>query len=62
MPAWLQAFAEHNPVTVTVDTLRGLFNGTPLGNEGWEALAWAVGVIAVFLPLSVLKFRRVAHR
>jgi ABC transporter DrrB family efflux protein len=58
MPDWLQAFAEHNPVSVTVDTLRALFNGTDLGTAGWQSLGWALGVIAVFLPLSVLRFRR----
>ncbi len=57
MPSWLRAFAEHNPVTVTVNTLRAFFDGTPLGSDGWQALAWGVGVIVVFLPLAVRKFR-----
>jgi ABC transporter DrrB family efflux protein len=60
MPSWLQVFADHNPVTVTVNTLRALFNGTALGDAGWQALAWAIGVIVVFAPLAVLKFRRAA--
>jgi hypothetical protein len=42
----------------TVDTLRALFNGTDLGTVGWQSLGWALAVIAVFLPLSVLRFRR----
>jgi ABC transporter DrrB family efflux protein len=58
MPGWLRAFAEHNPVSVTVNMLRGFFNGTDIGTNGWQSLAWAFGVIAVFLPLAVLKFRR----
>lgn len=58
MPDWLQAFAEHNPVTVTVNTLRALFNGTDLGTLGWQSLGWTLGVIAVFLPLAVRKFQR----
>jgi ABC transporter DrrB family efflux protein len=62
MPSWLRAFADHNPVTVTVNTLRAFFNGTGLGSDGWQALAWGVGVIAVFLPLAVLKFGRAASR
>jgi ABC-2 type transport system permease protein/oleandomycin transport system permease protein len=58
MPSWLRAFAEHNPVSVTVDTLRALFNGTSVGSAGWQVVAWMVGLIVVFLPLSVAKFRR----
>jgi ABC transporter DrrB family efflux protein len=58
MPGWLRAFAEHNPVSVTVDTLRALFNGTAVGSAGWQVAAWMIGLIAVFLPLSVAKFRR----
>ncbi|HEY0485582.1 MAG TPA: ABC transporter permease [Mycobacteriales bacterium] len=58
MPGWLRAFVEVNPVTVTVNTLRALFGGTPAGSAGWQMAAWMAGLIAVFLPLSVLKFRR----
>jgi ABC-2 type transport system permease protein/oleandomycin transport system permease protein len=58
MPSWLRAFAEHNPVSVTVDTLRALFNGTSVGSAGWQVAAWMIGLTAVFLPLSVAKFRR----
>src|ERR671923_1205228 len=38
MPSWLQAFAKHNPVTVTVNTLRAFFDGTAPGSDGWQAL------------------------
>jgi ABC transporter DrrB family efflux protein len=62
MPGWLRAFAEHNPVSVTVNTMRAFFDGTSLGSDGWQALAWGVGVIVVFLPLAVLKFGRAASR
>lgn len=62
MPGWLRGFAEHNPVSVTVNTLRGFFNGTEIGSDGWQSLGWAIAVIAVFLPLSVLKFNRAAAR
>jgi ABC-2 type transport system permease protein/oleandomycin transport system permease protein len=62
MPAWLRAFAEHNPVTVTVNALRALFDGTPVGTNVWQSLAWSFGVMALFLPLSVRKFRRASRR
>jgi ABC-2 type transport system permease protein/oleandomycin transport system permease protein len=62
MPSWLKAFAEVNPVTITVDALRGWFDGTPVGNDGWYALAWCLGVLAVFVPLAVWKFRKASTK
>jgi ABC-2 type transport system permease protein/oleandomycin transport system permease protein len=58
MPGWLQVFVEHNPVTVVVESLRALFNGTAIGSAAWQTMAWIVGLFVVFLPLSVAKFRR----
>ncbi|HWH25701.1 MAG TPA: ABC transporter permease [Pseudolysinimonas sp.] len=46
MPAWLQAFAQYQPFTTFIETVRSLLLGTPLGNNGWLALGWVV-VIAV---------------
>jgi ABC-2 type transport system permease protein len=62
MPSALQAFANVNPFTITVDAMRSLFLGTPAGNSVWEAVAWSVGLIVVFAPLAVLKYRRVSAR
>jgi ABC transporter DrrB family efflux protein len=59
MPDWLQAFAEVNPFTIVVDAMRALFIGAPAGNSIWGAVAWSVGLIAVFAPLSVRRYRRV---
>jgi ABC transporter DrrB family efflux protein len=60
MPDWLQAFAEVNPFTVTVDAMRALWLGAPAGNNIWGALAWTFGFIVVFAPLAVARYRRVA--
>jgi ABC transporter DrrB family efflux protein len=60
MPSWLQAFAEVNPFTVTVDAMRALWLGAPAGNNIWGALAWTLGIIVVFAPLAVARYRRVA--
>jgi ABC-2 type transport system permease protein/oleandomycin transport system permease protein len=60
MPDWLQAFAKVNPFTVTVDAMRALWLGAPAGNSIWQALAWTVAFIAVFAPLAVMRYRRVA--
>jgi ABC transporter DrrB family efflux protein len=59
MPSWLQKFAEVNPFTIVVDAMRALFIGAPAGNAVWGAVAWSVGLIAVFAPLSVRRYRRV---
>jgi ABC-2 type transport system permease protein/oleandomycin transport system permease protein len=60
MPAPLEAFAEVNPFTVVVDAVRSLFLGTPAGNSIWLAVVWSLGLIAVFAPLAVRRYRRAA--
>src|SRR3954454_13846349 len=62
MPSGLQAFAEENPFTITVDAMRALSLGPPAGNSVSEATAWSIGLIVVFAPLAVLKYRRVSAR
>ena len=57
MPTWLQGFAEHQPITPVIETLRGLLLDTPTG-EAWTALAWCAGILAVSLAASGALFRR----
>ncbi|MGI8660872.1 MAG: ABC transporter permease [Thermoleophilaceae bacterium] len=57
-PAALEAFAAVNPFTITVDAMRALFLGAPAGNNIWGAVAWSVGLILVFAPLAVRRYRR----
>jgi ABC transporter DrrB family efflux protein len=57
MPGWMQAYAEHSPITVTVNTLRAWFNGQPASSQAGQALAWCIGVLVVFLPLAVRKYQ-----
>src|SRR5512132_2552326 len=66
MPGWMQAVAEHQPVTVMVDAVRVLTQGPAaeamLGHgAGWyvvRALAWSAAILAVFVPLAVARYRR----
>jgi ABC-2 type transport system permease protein/oleandomycin transport system permease protein len=58
MPDWLQAFAENNPFSTVVDALRHLWLGAPAGNDVWGAVAWSVGLIAVFSFLAVNGYRK----
>jgi ABC transporter DrrB family efflux protein len=65
MPGWLQAFADHQPITAVANALRGLTlgegalaPGQTVTGQTLLALAWTVGVIAVFAPLAVRVYRR----
>ena len=62
MPGPLRLFAENQPITLSVDTVRGLLLDQPVGSEGWQALAWCLAILLVFVPLSVSLYRRVASR
>jgi ABC transporter DrrB family efflux protein len=58
MPDWLQAVAEVSPVTLTADTARtyALEGGVPASLP--EAAAWIIGLLAIFVPLCVWRYRR----
>jgi ABC transporter DrrB family efflux protein len=58
MPAGLEQIAKVNPFTVVVDAMRALWLGAPAGNSVWGATAWCLGLIAVFAPLCVSRYRR----
>jgi oleandomycin transport system permease protein len=58
MPGWLQAFAENQPVTAAVDAMRALVLGGAWGQKALVTLAWSVGIVAVFAPLAVRRYRR----
>jgi ABC-2 type transport system permease protein len=45
MAAGLSWFAEYQPFTPIMDTLRGLLLGTPIGNSGLIAVAWCLGIL-----------------
>jgi ABC transporter DrrB family efflux protein len=60
MPSWLQAFAEISPVTLTADAARGFALGTSTADSLPGALAWIGGLLAVFIPLCVWRYRRMS--
>jgi ABC-2 type transport system permease protein len=47
MPGPMRWFAEYQPFTPVTETLRGLFFGTPIGNNAWIAVAWSVAIVLV---------------
>ena len=58
MPGWLQAFANNQPVTYVVDTMRALALGGPVAASLWKSIAWLAGIFIVFLPLAVRAYKR----
>jgi len=62
MPGVLKSFANHQPITQVIDAVRGFLLDQPVGSDGWQALAWCVGILLIFVPLSVTLYRRVAAR
>jgi ABC transporter DrrB family efflux protein len=60
LPSWLQPIAKASPVTLTADAARtlALSGGVPSSLGG--SLAWIVGILAVFVPLSVWRYRRMS--
>lgn len=60
MPGWLQVFAEHQPVSVTVNAVRALVLGGPTASKVLAALAWSIGILVVFAPLAVARYRKAA--
>lgn len=67
MPAWLRTFADNQPITITVNALRGLIlgqdalgPGKTVAGEIGLAFVWALGILIVFAPVAVRLYRRVA--
>lgn len=68
MPGWLGMLAEWNPLSATVSATRGLFGNPGFGGESWAAehalalaVAWPLLLLAVFLPLSVRRYRQLSR-
>jgi ABC-2 type transport system permease protein/oleandomycin transport system permease protein len=62
MPNGLRQFAEVNPFTTVSDAVRSLWLGTPAHTDVWMAFIWCFVLIAIFAPLAVGRYRRVAAR
>jgi ABC transporter DrrB family efflux protein len=65
MPGWLRAFADHQPVTVISNSLRGLMlgpdallPGQTVTGQVLTSIAWIAGITAVFSVLAVRNYRR----
>jgi len=57
MPGPVRWFAENQPVTSIVNTIRDLFAEQPVGSDGWIALAWCVGLLLLAYTLAMRTYR-----
>jgi len=58
MPPVVRAFAQHQPVTSIVNSIRALLSGSPVGNELWIALAWCLGVMVIAYFFAVRAYHK----
>jgi ABC-2 type transport system permease protein len=72
LPAVLKPVAEWNPISSVVLALRDLFGNAPAGvargtgfpadHPIWLSIGWCLLILAVFMPLSIARYRRAASR
>ena len=58
MPPVVRAFAENQPVTAIVNTIRALLAGQPVSQEIWVALAWCVGILIVAYIFAMRAYQK----
>lgn len=58
MPGWIHGFAEHQPLTPVIESVRGLLLDLPVGASPWLAVAWCTGILTVALAAASFLFRR----
>jgi ABC-2 type transport system permease protein len=58
MPSGVRAFAENQPVTSIVESIRALLSGQPAGNDIWIALAWCVGIMLVAYVIAMRAYKK----
>jgi ABC-2 type transport system permease protein len=58
MPGPVRAFADNQPVTSIVNTIRDLFTQQPVGTGIWTALAWCLGILIVAYALARATYHR----
>ena len=58
MPGPVRWFAENQPVTPIVNSIRALLAGTPVGGELWIALGWCTGILIVAAVIATRLYNR----
>ncbi len=62
MPTWLRWFAENQPVTPIIETVRGLLMDTPIGDSAWAAVGWCAAITVVGFVAATTLYRRRTSR
>lgn len=62
MPAAVRAFAQNQPVTAIVDSIRALLMNQPGGSEIWIALAWCAAILLIAYILAMGAYKRIGSR
>lgn len=60
MPGPVRAFAENQPVTAIVESIRALLSSQPVGNDIWVALAWCLGITIVAYLFAIRTYKQTA--
>ena len=60
MPVVVRQFAEYQPVTPIVNSIRALLAGQPVGNDIWIGLAWCLGIMVIAYGFAIRAYRRKA--
>jgi ABC-2 type transport system permease protein len=60
LPGWLQDFVSVNPLTYIVSAIRQLLNQGTIGYDFWLSLIGSAAVVAIFVPLTLLAYKRKA--
>jgi ABC-2 type transport system permease protein len=58
MPSGVRVFAENQPVTSIVESIRALLSGQPVGNNIWVALAWCIGIMLVAYVFAMQAYKK----
>jgi ABC-2 type transport system permease protein len=58
MPGPVRAFADNQPMTSIIDTIRDLFARQPVSSSIWTALAWCLGILVVAYALAMITYHR----
>jgi ABC-2 type transport system permease protein len=58
MPAPVKAFAENQPVTSIVNSIRALLEKQPVGDDVWVAIAWCAGILVIAYAFAMRVYRR----
>ena len=58
MPGWIHGFADNQPITPVIESLRALLLGLPVAGSAWRAVAWCTAILVVSVALSGVLFRR----